>query len=577
MIDPLLSLAFSMHSRKGVYALLLGSGVSRSAGIPTGWEVVLDLIRKLAQIKGEDCGDDPAAWYRDNFGEDPDYGKLLDYIAHSPAERSSLLRSYFEPSEEEREQGLKLPTEAHRAIAELVAKGYVRAIITTNFDRLLERAVEAAGVVPTVVITPDAVEGAMPLTHTDCTIIKVHGDYLDTRIKNTPAELSQYDERMNRLLDRVFDEYGLVVCGWSAEWDTALRAALERCSSHRFTTFWAARGEPKEAAQRLINLRRAEVIRIRDADSFFQELAEKISALEEVDRPHPLSAKVAAATLKKYLPEERHKIRLHDLVMGEARMLYDELSEDRFSLNTPFTDQEFINRVRRYEALTEILQAMMITGCYWGEEKHIDLWVKCLELISNPPEDKGGIYGWLKLRLYPALLLLYAGGIAAVAAQRYSTFAALLTKAKVYKQGTDYPLVLKLYPGAVMEREIRQKLPGMKDHYTPLNDHLFELLREPLREFLPQDRHHQKCFDRFEYLLALVYADIYHKHGGGALGPVGCFGWRRSIIKEIEIEVKEAGNEWLPLKAGLFDGATERFQFIKAEFDKQILQRLPWW
>lgn len=577
MIDPLFSLAFSMHSRKGVYALLLGSGVSRSAGIPTGWEVVLDLISKLAQIKDEDCGDDPAAWYRDNFGEDPDYGKLLDYIAHSPAERSSLLRSYFEPDEEEREQGLKLPTEAHKAIAELVAKGYVRVIITTNFDRLLERAVEAAGVVPTVVSTPDAVEGAMPLAHTDCTIIKVHGDYLDTRIKNTPAELSQYDERMNRLLDRVFDEYGLVVCGWSAEWDTALRAALERCSSHRFTTFWAARGEPKEAAQRLINLRLAEVIRIRDADSFFRELADKVSALEEVDRPHPLSAKVAAATLKKYLPEERHKIRLHDLVMGEARKLYDELSEGCFSLNTPFTDQEFINRVRRYEALTEILQAMMITGCYWGEEIHNDLWVKCLELIANPPGERNGLTVWLNLRLYPALLILYAGGIASIAAQRYSTFAALLTKAKILEQGESYPLVLCLCPVAVMEGDVGQKLPGMDRHRTPLNDHLFGLLREPLREFLPQDRHYQKCFDRFEYLLALIYVDLRQKQGGNIWGPVGCFGWRRSIIREIEIEVKEAGNEWLPLKAGLFDGSTERFQFIKAEFDKQILQRLPWW
>ena len=47
MIDPILSLSFGMHSIKGAYALLLGSGVSRSAGIPTGWEVVLDLIRKL--------------------------------------------------------------------------------------------------------------------------------------------------------------------------------------------------------------------------------------------------------------------------------------------------------------------------------------------------------------------------------------------------------------------------------------------------------------------------------------------------------------------------------------------------
>src|SRR5437879_2506745 len=55
MIDPLVSLAFSVHSSKGAYALLLGSGVSRAAGIPTGWEVVLDLIRKVAKLEGEDC------------------------------------------------------------------------------------------------------------------------------------------------------------------------------------------------------------------------------------------------------------------------------------------------------------------------------------------------------------------------------------------------------------------------------------------------------------------------------------------------------------------------------------------
>ena len=32
-IDPIISLAFAMQSNKGVYALLLGSGVSRSAGV----------------------------------------------------------------------------------------------------------------------------------------------------------------------------------------------------------------------------------------------------------------------------------------------------------------------------------------------------------------------------------------------------------------------------------------------------------------------------------------------------------------------------------------------------------------
>lgn len=250
MIDPIISLAFSVHSNQGVYALLLGSGVSRAAGIPTGWEVVLDLIRKLAHLRSEDCEPDPAAWYRNQYQEEPDYSKLLDTLAKSPSERSQLLKGYFEPTEEEREQGLKVPTAAHKAIAELVASGYIRVILTTNFDRLLEKALEAVGINPTVISTADAVDGAMPLTHTKCSIIKMHGDYLDTRIKNTPTELEQYDERLNRLLDRVFDEFGLIVCGWSGEWDTALRAAIERCPSRRFTTYWAARKKTRRGGKR---------------------------------------------------------------------------------------------------------------------------------------------------------------------------------------------------------------------------------------------------------------------------------------------------------------------------------------
>lgn len=59
MLDPILSLAIAMQSDPGVYALLVGSGLSRSAGIPTGWEVVLDLIRKLALLMNEDCGRRP--------------------------------------------------------------------------------------------------------------------------------------------------------------------------------------------------------------------------------------------------------------------------------------------------------------------------------------------------------------------------------------------------------------------------------------------------------------------------------------------------------------------------------------
>jgi len=189
MLEPITSLAFSVQSGKGVYALLLGSGLSRAARIPTGWEVTLDLIRQTAAIAGDGAEQDPETWYRNHFHAEPDYSRLLDSLGKTPSDRVNLLSRYFEPSQSEIEQGEKLPTAAHKAIARLIGKGYFRVIITTNFDRLLEQALEASGISPTIISTPDALKGALPLTHARCTIIKIHGDYRDTRIKNTADEL----------------------------------------------------------------------------------------------------------------------------------------------------------------------------------------------------------------------------------------------------------------------------------------------------------------------------------------------------------------------------------------------------
>jgi hypothetical protein len=115
--------------------------------------------------------------------------------------------------------------------------------------------------------------------HVIATIVKVHGDYLDSRIRNTPRELARYDKRISALLDRIFDEYGLVICGWSAGWDIALRDAISRSPTRRFTTYWAVRGELSQEARQLLDSRRGVLVPIRDADSFFVELEEKVGRL----------------------------------------------------------------------------------------------------------------------------------------------------------------------------------------------------------------------------------------------------------------------------------------------------------
>src|SRR5947209_19584411 len=169
MIEPIISLAFSIHANKGVYAVLLGSGISGAAGIPTGWGVVEDLIRRVAHLYEEEPAPDLETWFRNRFNEEPNYSKLLAQLARTPPERNLILRSYFEANEEEREQGRRVPTSAHKAIARLVESGHIRVIVTTNFDRLMERALEAIGINPSVIDSASKIKGAMPLTHAPCT------------------------------------------------------------------------------------------------------------------------------------------------------------------------------------------------------------------------------------------------------------------------------------------------------------------------------------------------------------------------------------------------------------------------
>ncbi|HAX61400.1 MAG TPA: hypothetical protein DCX95_02415 [Elusimicrobia bacterium] len=585
MIDPIISLSFTIHSNPGTYALLLGSGVSRSAGIPTGWEIVIDLIKKLAAIQKEDCMPNPEKWYVEKYKKDPDYSEILEELVKTPIERNQLLRVYFEPNDDEKAKDLKVPTEAHKSIAKLVSAGYIKVIVTTNFDRLLEKAMEEVGIIPMVISTADSAEGAIPLTHSKCTIVKVSGDYLDIRIKNTRKELSQYDEKINLLLDKILDEFGLIVCGWSGEWDIALASAIERCKNHRFSTYWTASGEPAETAKKLIGLRRSSALNIRSADDFFRELTEKVFALQEIFRPHPLSSKIAVATVKKYIIDNKYKIDLHDLVMSETEKVYSEiLNNPAFSVNTGFNDTEFNKRVKAYESMVELLRDVFIAGCFWDDGRNNGIWQKSLERLSYF-ERQSGIVALLNLRQYPALILLYAGGIAAIAAKKYDNFASLISGSQVYSNAHDRfePLICHLYTHKVIEKDLANKLPGQGSRFTPLNDHLHILLRSPLKEYLPDNKNYDDTFDKFEYLMALVQADLGEKrsNNGDFWGTIGRFGWKcyqgygYNIVTEMDDEIKKQGKEWSLLKVGLFDKSIARLNQVVTGF-KARLDQLNW-
>jgi hypothetical protein len=585
-VDPIITLAFALRSNRGVYALLLGSGLSSAAGLPTGWDVVTDLVRRVAAAEGDDAGTDPQQWYADKFGEQPLYGAVLDTLAKTPAERQAIVRGYIEPTADERQRGLKLPTKAHAVIAQLVARGYIRVIITTNFDRLVEQALESAGVSFDVIDGVDALAGAQPLAHSNCTVIKLHGDYRDARIKNTAGELERYEPEIEALLDRALTDHGLIVCGWSATWDTALRSALRRQMSRRYTVFWTVRGEPSTEARELISARGAEVIAAVDAERFFTELLTKIDALEDVDRPHPLSVATAVAEMKRYLPDPQAWIRLEDLVMGEAERVVAAVDPALFPAQVPYSDGDVRARIAKYEATVEVLASLLAVGAAYGREAEQDrLWSRALARIAKYGLIESGTIAYMGLRRYPALVCLYAAGIVAVAYERWTALREILFGRSLphsrHDDRTEVPLIAVLCPYLIFESVNAEAIlhPGRSGGklFTPIGDYLHDAVQPLLKSLIPSDTDYTQAFDRFEFLLgtALADADAQQHDGYIPWGYAGSFAWRYRRFNQdaspaawLRKQIQQGASSPM-LQADLFRGDAARAEAAIAE----IVQR----
>jgi hypothetical protein len=125
-IDSRVVLAMGMQSAPGAYAVMLGSGMSRAANVPTAWDVVQDLIRRIAAGSGADLSgyeDAPEQWWEAQGHGEPRYDDLVGILASTEAARQRLLAEYFEPAPGN--AGPVQPTEAHAGLARLVASGRV--------------------------------------------------------------------------------------------------------------------------------------------------------------------------------------------------------------------------------------------------------------------------------------------------------------------------------------------------------------------------------------------------------------------------------------------------------------------
>ncbi len=555
MIDSITALAFSLFENKGVYALLLGSGMSRAAQIPTGWEITLDLIRRAAALQGVFGEADWAAWHRSKTGEEPTYSAVLTALSSFPDERRSILHSYIEPTVDDIEERRKTPTRAHRAIAWLVREGFIRVILTTNFDHLMENALREVGVEPTVIRSDDDLQGAIPLIHSRCFLVKIHGDYLDIRIKNTEEELGTYSSALDGLLDRIFDEHGLIVCGWSGEWDHALRAAIRRAPNRRFPTFWAARGAMSPKAEDLVSHRRAKTIPILDGDSFFVELQQKVSTQLETQRPDPRSIELLIATVKRQIARPELRIQLSDLLAGENRRFHEVKDAVKATLGSVTPQEEYRKQARRYEIDAESLARIFgILGRYGGDHEQ----GLAAEILGDVAYLKveAGLTWWLDLKFYPSVLLFYAYGLGLVKAGKYDMLFRWCTLRVRLENNESLPIIVRISNWWAETHDRWKMLEGLNNARTPLSDHLHKLTAPWSSDYMLAEREHTRLFETFEILHCLAFLTL-----SGS---------------KTDFERAHSGNPnsrnflWSPATRACWDNATR--SLILAEFEQPDLR-----
>lgn len=502
-------LAFSMHENKGVYALLLGSGVSRAAEIPTGWDITLDLIRKAGLAEGAEEAPDWEAWYIAKYGQAPSYSQLLDGLTTTASERRKMLESYIEPTIEEKEEGKKLPTAAHHAIAKLVSDGFVKVIITTNFDRLMENALRDAGVEPTVITSEDSLQGAEPLTHSSCYLVKLHGDYKDARILNTDDELETYPDSYNDLLDRIFDEFGLVICGWSGYWDVALTNAIARVKNRRYPTYWAARGELTGKALQIANQKGAKLVSIFGANEFFVNLQRIVETVEQSGKQNPINLGLLINSTKRYVASSDQRVLLDDLFSREQQRLLTALSSDVFDYQKALDSEGLALRITQYEALSESLACMSGVLGHWGDENVLRVIVDLVESITKQMENlNGGRTQLTNLGTYPAVLIVSAFCLGLVKARKWKELQKFLLHDLKSNRHAHSSTIFKLYPGAWNGnvKDMWNQLPkySQSPKKIPFSGHLLEVMHDWSPHFVGTDPDFPLLFARFELTAAFI-------------------------------------------------------------------------
>ena len=208
--------------------LLLGAGASVTSGVPLAGDMAMQALRwAMAMQKGWNPKDprirdtDVRAFLKNQAWYDPeirteDLYQMAMHLVNTPRElRRSFLMDILNTVSE--------PSKGYGELVSLVKKGYIRTILTTNFDDRFESAF-GSGPIIKVANRPEFRTISTSPAHPQ--LIYLHGraeHYMD---RNTSDEVEELDAELVRRLFPILRDHPLIVVGYRGAEPSIMRDLL---------------------------------------------------------------------------------------------------------------------------------------------------------------------------------------------------------------------------------------------------------------------------------------------------------------------------------------------------------------
>ena len=274
-MNPIVKLIANALPGEKKYILFTGAGVSKDAGIPTAWDLILKTagLLYIAENPNKEIGSDfdLEKWFIESKYSQMEYSELMELIYPKNPDQQDFLKKYLNDHE---------IGESHKGIAELARRGIIRAIITTNFDHYIEKALEERGLEIQVISTEEDLRNSEPLIQCKSVrIYKPHGNLGCGKLKNTPKDLELLSQLMEEELIRVMSEHGVIVLGCSGR-DKGIQQVFEKRNYNYYPLFWVDPQRPEKTMEKILKKNDYIYIQCTGAGKFINEfikLSEKIN------------------------------------------------------------------------------------------------------------------------------------------------------------------------------------------------------------------------------------------------------------------------------------------------------------